>query len=273
MTQQDWVGQTRSVTDTLTPRLAAEFTATLGDMLWQGPAAPGLQWLLAPDIYPAGDLGRDSHPRLGLVLPDLGLPRRMWAGGSITWHGGISVGDQVTRETTVRDIARKDGRSGQLGFVTLDHRYLVGGALRIEEVHDIVYRADPDPSQPAPVPPQAAPWPNARGREITPDATLLFRYSAMTFNGHRIHYDLDYATRVEGYDGLVVHGPIQSTWMQHLVTEVLGHVPSHFQYRGLSPLICERAARVECREGSEGLELRVRDLSRDVVTMSAKALP
>ncbi|TMV09251.1 FAS1-like dehydratase domain-containing protein [Arenibacterium halophilum] len=272
MTAVDWIGQTRSVTDTLTPRLAAEFAATLGHMLCPGPAQPGLQWVLAPEVLPAGDLGRDSHPRLGLVLPDLGLPRRMWAGGFITWHGGISVGDVVTRETTVQDVAFKEGRSGRLGFVTLDHRYLVEGSLRVAEVHDIVYRPDPDPSQPAPQPPQAEPWPDARGRETTPDATLLFRYSAITFNGHRIHYDHAYATEVEGYGGLVVHGPIQSTWMQHLACEVLGDVPSTFRYRGLSPLICGTPVRVECRKTDTGLDLRVRDLTRDVVTMAATAV-
>ncbi|WP_136636032.1 FAS1-like dehydratase domain-containing protein [Pseudooceanicola onchidii] len=267
----DWIGRTRSATDTITDRLAREFRVTIGGMHCNGPDAPGLQWILAPDIYPAEDLGRDAHPRLGLVVPDLGLPRRMWAGGSITWHGGIREGDTVTRDTTVRDITFKDGRTGRLGFVTLDHRYLVGGALRVEEVHDIVYREDPDPSAPTPVPPKAEPWEGAEVRRATPDATLLFRYSAMTFNGHRIHYDHDYATQVEGYAGLVVHGPIQSTWMQHLATDMLGQVPGAFRYRGLSPLTVGTPVAVEARRTDTGLDLRVRDLTRDVVTMAATA--
>ena len=146
-----------------------------------------------------------------------------------------------------------------------------GPALRIEEVHDIVYREDPDPSHPAPVPPLAEDWSGCVGREMTPDATLLFRYSAMTFNGHRIHYDLPYATEVEGYDGLVVHGPMQSTWMQHLATDILGKVPAHFRYRGLSPLTAGTPVRVEARQGDDGLSLRVRDLTRNVVTMQASA--
>jgi 3-methylfumaryl-CoA hydratase len=272
MTDHDhWIGTARSVTDTLTERLADEFRATMGEMHCQGEETPGLQWILAPDIYPAVELGRDSHPKLGLVLPDLGLPRRMWAGGSITWHGGINTGDQVTRVTVVRDIAFKEGRSGRLGFVTLDHRYSVDGALRVEEVHDIVYRADPDPDQPSPVPPQAPDWGDVEQRNATPDSTLLFRYSAMTFNGHKIHYDHAYATQVEGYAGLVVHGPIQSTWMQHLARDMLGQVPPQFRYRGLSPLTVGTQVAVEGRETDAGIELRVRDLDRNVVTMAATA--
>lgn len=270
-TIRDWIGHSRSVTDTLTARLAAEYRATMGPMLCKGPDIPGLQWILAPEIYPAEDLGRDAHPRLGLFLPDLGLPRRMWAGGSITWHGGIHESETVRRDTVVRDVKYKEGRSGRLGFVTLDHRYLVDGDLRVEEVHDIVYREDHDPSQPAPTPPQAEPWQDAVVRATTPDATLLFRYSAMTFNGHRIHYDAAYATGVEGYAGLVVHGPIQSTWMQHLATEMLGEVPTQFRYRGLSPLTVNTPVQVEGRKTPEGLELRVRDMTRDVVTMTATA--
>lgn len=269
---ESWIGQTRSATDQITDRLAREFRVTIGDMHCAGDDSPGLQWILAPDIFPAQDLGRDAHPRPGLVVPDLGLKRRMWAGGSITWHGGVRPGDSVTRDTTVRDITYKEGRTGRLGFLTLDHRYSVGGTLRIEEVHDIVYRADPDPDAPAPVPPQAEAWEGAETREVTPAPPLLFRYSAMTFNGHRIHYDLPYATGVEGYDGLVVHGPMQSTWMQHLATDMLGHVPATFRYRGLSPLICDRPARVEGRaRPGGGLDLRVLDLTRNVVTMSAVA--
>ncbi|WP_375175145.1 MaoC family dehydratase N-terminal domain-containing protein [Pseudooceanicola sp.] len=271
-TPETWIGHSRTARDTITDRLAAEYRVTIGDMHCAGPDSPGLQWVLAPDIFPAAELGRDAHPRVGLVVPDLGLKRRMWAGGSITWHGGIRAGETVTRDTTVRDITYKEGRTGRLGFLTLDHRYLVGDTLRIEEVHDVVYREDPDPDPPAPVPPQAEAWQGAERREVTPSSTLLFRYSAMTFNGHRIHYDLPYATGVEGYDGLVVHGPMQSTWMQHLATDVLGHVPRQFRYRGLSPLICDRPAAVEARQAEGGaLELRVLDLSRNVVTMQARA--
>lgn len=268
---QDWIGRSRTATDTITDRLAAEFRVTIGDMHCTGPDSPGLQWILSPDIYPAADLGRDAHPRVGLTVPDLGLKRRMWAGGSIAWSGGIRQGDTVTRTTTVRDITYKEGRTGKLGFLTLDHVYTVGGDTRVTEVHDIVYREDPDPDQPAPVPPQAEDWPGARARTVTPDATMLFRYSAMTFNGHRIHYDLPYATGVEGYAGLVVHGPMQSTWMQHLATDMLGHVPAHFRYRGLSPLTSGNPVRVEGRETDDGLALRVVDLSRNVVTMQATA--
>lgn len=274
---EDWIGRTRLAEDRITPRLAAEFRATLGPMHCAGPLSPGLHWCLCPEIAPASDLGRDGHPRTGLILPDLGLPRRMWAGGRVVHHGALAVDQPVTRATTVRDITHKEGRSGKLAFLALEHRYLVDGLPRIEEVHDIVYRPDPDAAQPLPAPPRAEAWPGAEGREVTPDATLLFRYSALTFNGHRIHYDAAYAREVEGYAGLVVHGPMQATWMLHLATDLLGGVPGDFRYRGRSPLTCPvpegPAVRVEARRTEAGLSLRVRDLGRDVVTMTAEAAP
>ncbi|GHF46444.1 FAS1-like dehydratase domain-containing protein [Seohaeicola zhoushanensis] len=266
-----WIGRQRHATDLVTARLADEFRVTLGAMHAQVPESPGLQWCLAPDIYPKDELGRDGHPRTGLVVPDLGLPRRMWAGGEVEWCGALRPGDAVSVETTVRDVAYKEGRSGKLGFLTLDIRYLVANDLRVAERRDIVYREDPAPDAPKPALPEAAAWPEAAGREVLPDPTLLFRYSAITFNGHRIHYDHPYATTVEGYAGLVVHGPIQAIWMQHLATDLLGRIPSRFSYRGVSPLTVGNTVRVEARPGAEGLELRVRDIGRNVVTMIATA--
>lgn len=267
---KDWIGRTRTAVDVVSERLTAEFRATLGPMHCAENGSPGLHWCLAPEILPADDLGRDGHPRLGLTLPETGLPRRMWAGGRLTLHDALQTGDRVTRETTILDLTYKEGRTGKLAFLTVAHRYLVDGSPRIEEEHDIVYREDPDPEAPAPIPPKATPWPGAEGREAVTNSTLLFRYSAMTFNGHRIHYDPAYAREVEGYGGLVVHGPMQATWMLHLATDLLGHPPTRFEYRGLSPLICPAPARVEARESAGGLQLRVRDLERDVVTMQAE---
>lgn len=274
MTAEDWIGRTSRAVDTLTPRLVAEFRATLDD--FAVPGLPGLQWALSPEIHPYADLGRDCHPRLGLVLPDLGLPRRMWAGGEVRWHRNMNEGDEVTRDTIVSDITYKDGRSGRLGFLTLNHSYKVNGTLCVDERHDIVYRDDPAPGMRPSIPPEADPWPMATCRNVSPTPTMLFRYSAMTFNGHRIHYDDPYAREVEGYAGLVVHGPMQATWMHALATEVFGTVPSTFAYRGLSPLTIPPGNRVdvsvEAREIAPGeVELRVRDAVRNVVTMSATA--
>jgi 3-methylfumaryl-CoA hydratase len=253
------------------PRQIHEFRATLGELHCKGEDVPGLQWCLCPDILEPGQLGRDGHPRKGLVLPDLGLARRMWAGGQINWHGGLFAGENIRRETSVRDVSFKEGRSGRLGFVTLAHRYSCADELRIEEIQNIVYREDPAAGAAPIVPPQAKAWPNAETRAAQTNPTLLFRYSAMTFNGHRIHYDQPYATGVEGYAGLVVHGPLQATWMQHFARDLLGHVPAEFSYRGLSPLICPSAAMIEARAVSGGFELRVRDIEANVITMSATA--
>lgn len=267
----DWIGHTRKATETITDRQVREFRVTLDGVLDDGAPLAGLHWCLTPEVYPPADLGRDAHPKLGLFLPDLGLPRRMWAGGRLSYKGEVTAGDTVTRETRIRDIKFKEGRTGKLGFVTLDHDYTVAGDLRVSEEHNIVYRDDPSPDAPGPVPPQAEPWTPLKRIDVLPNPTLLFRYSAMTFNGHRIHYDPAYATSIEGYAGLVVHGPLQSTWMQIMATALLGHLPTEFSYRGLSPLTCNRPATIEAIAADQGLSLRVRDLDANVVTMAASA--
>ena len=166
--------------------------------------------------------------------------------------------------------AASNGSTGPLGFVTVRNLYTVADKTRIVERQDVVYREDPKPGQ-TPVPPAAQDWPDATRWQITPDPVLLFRYSALTFNGHRIHFDLPYATGVEGYPGLVVHGPLQAIWMLNLATSLFSHLPGTFRYRGLSPLINGSPVAIEARPSPNGLALRVR---RDdgVVTMQATAV-
>ena len=176
----------------------------------------------------------------------------------------------MTRETTIDDVTFKEGRSGKLGFVTQRHVYSVGGTARLTERQDIVYREDPKPGQ-AKAPEPAEEWTNATAWQITPDSTLLFRFSSLTFNGHRIHYDHPYATGVEGYEGLVVHGPMQAVWMMNLATHILGRLPTRFTYRGLTPLICNLPVAIEAREAEGGLDLRVRRMGDGVATMAARA--
>lgn len=267
----DWIGRSRRLSDQVTARLVQEFRVVLGDLVAPEGAPPGLHWCLAPDIVAREELGRDGHPRTGLVLPDLPLPRRMWAGGEIRFRRSPRIGETVTRISTVSDVTFKQGRSGRLGFVAVDHVYEARGETLLTERQDIVYREDPGPG-PAIRPAPGEDWPDRlAAHPVLPDATLLFRYSAITFNGHRIHYDLPYATGVEGYEGLVVHGPLQSTWMQNLAARVLRRVPARFSYRGLSPLTDGQAVTVEARQGAEGLELRVRRDADGVVTMQATA--
>lgn len=264
----DWIGSARSGTEALTPRLIDTFRATLGGMLAPAPVPIGLHWALLPDIAAHDDIGPDGHPRLGLFLPDLGLPRRMWAGGEITFHSPLEPSDVLTRTSTLTEIRRKTGSTGALAFVTVNHSLVAaGGDVRIIERQDIVYR-DP-PSGPVSQPAPAEDWAGADVVRINPDTVLLQRYSALTFNSHRIHYDLPYATGVEGYEGLVVHGPLQAIWLMNHAARTLGP-PATFTYRGTFALTLGHGASIESRPSDAGLDLRVR---RDdgVVTMQASA--
>lgn len=271
----DWIGRGSRRVDTLSPRLIAQYRATLPDLvpdLAEGEVPLGLFWALCPDAYPPADLGRDGHPRLGLELPPLPLKRRMWAGGEIAFHGAFHAGDEVTRDSRIERIAEKTGSTGPLIFVSVRHDYLVAGAVVLSERQDLVYREDPAPDAPAVVYPDAPDLGMAvAAMPMLADPVRLFRYSALTFNGHRIHYDADYARGVEGYAGLVVHGPLQAVAMMVLATRVLGRVPAAFSYRGLSPLTLGQEAVVEAHRGVEGLALRVRR-SGGPVTMAGRAV-
>ncbi len=266
----DWIGWGYSRSEPVSDRLIAQYRATLAGYLAEVEVPVGLHWCLVPDVVEPARLGRDCHPKTGIFLPALPLPRRMWAGGELEFHAPLAPGEMVTRETLIDDVAFKQGRSGQLGFVTQRHVYRVEGAPRITERQDIVYREDPKPGQ-ARVPPPAEDWPGAETWHLTPDPTLLFRFSALTFNGHRIHYDHPYATQVEGYEGLVVHGPMQAVWMMNLAVHAANRTVRRFSYRGLSPLICGAAVAIEARETAGGLDLRVRRAADGVATMEARA--
>ncbi|MDA3858965.1 MAG: MaoC family dehydratase N-terminal domain-containing protein [Roseovarius sp.] len=266
----DWIGRSYTRSEPISDRLLGQYRATLAGTLGPGDVPPGFHWCLGPDVVERSQLGRDCHPKTGIFLPALPLPRRMWAGGELTFHRPFEPGEHVTRVSTIDDVTFKQGRSGALGFVTQRHDYSVDGVPRLSERQDIVYREDPKPGGTT-TPAKSEDWPGAESWSITPDTTLLFRYSALTFNGHRIHYDYPYATEVEGYDGLVVHGPLQAIWMMNLATKVFGHLPARFVYRGLSPLICNIPVRVEARAQEGALALRVRRENDHVTTMEATA--
>ncbi|MGO4833442.1 MaoC family dehydratase N-terminal domain-containing protein [Rhizobiaceae sp. 2RAB30] len=231
-----WIGRTETAEDTITPRLVREFRATLGSNALERTdiAPPAIHWCLAPTALPPEKLGRDGHPEKGGFLPPVPLPRRMWAGGRIAFHRPLVESDAVTRTSRITDIAAKSGRSGDLVFVTVEHEFATERGLAVREEQDIVYREDRAAgSAPAPVAEAAG----AHHVKVEATTTLLFRYSALTFNGHRIHYDVDYARDVESYAGLVVHGPLQATLMLHLAAKLNGgDCPARFSYRGMSPL-------------------------------------
>lgn len=225
----------------VTERLVASFRAIFAPHLAdvpEGEAPLGLHWCLAPPIAPMAELGTDGHPASNRDLPPVPLPRRMWAGGRVETLGALRIGDRVTRESTIADVSRKRGRSGELWFVAVDHEYWTERGLAIRERHDIVYREAANASAGlAPAPGDAKVREHARSWTVETPPTLLFRYSAITFNGHRIHYDLPYAAGVEGYGGLVVHGPLQATLLFNLAALEGGRPPAAFTYRGVAPAI------------------------------------
>lgn len=226
---QTWQGNSESHTDWLTASPVAALAATL-DRADPAPSTgtplPALwHWLYFLPFAPHSQIGEDGHPRRGGFLPPVPLPRRMWAGSRLRWNASnpLQVGQEVQRTSTIQSVKHKAGRSGELLFVQLEHRYANAQGEALVEEQDIVYRAAAAPGTPAPAP-QKPPLAGqaAWSRSITPDPVLLFRYSALTFNGHRIHYDRDYATREEGYSGLVVHGPLLATLLMDLLRR---HLP------------------------------------------------
>lgn len=234
---RQWIGRTETRAEQVTEALVDRFNATFDRPggARDGDIAPVMIHLcLAPPAAPTGGLGPDGHPARGGFLPPVPLPRRMWAGGALSFHGDIRVGEMVTRQSTIREVTAKEGRTGLLCFVTVDHEITAAGRRVLSERQDIVYR---NPDAPGGTKSAADPAPPGAHRTVVaPSAALLFRYSALTFNGHRIHYDMPYATGVEGYPGLIVHGPLQATQLVHLAERVGGRPPAQFRFRSLSPL-------------------------------------
>lgn len=216
---RQWEGRRETLHDDVTAAPVRNLSATLDrddPLPVAGTELPPLwHWLYFLPSARQGEIGPDGHPKRGGFLPPVPLPRRMWAGGRLQWHAPLRVGDKVERESRIVSVSHKAGRTGDLVFVLVRHEVRNAQGLALTEEHDIVYRAAAKPGDPVP-PPQAAPADAAWSREIVPDDVLLFRYSALTFNGHRIHYDRRYVTEVEGYPGLIVHGPLIATLLVDL---------------------------------------------------------
>ncbi|HEX8011396.1 MAG TPA: MaoC family dehydratase N-terminal domain-containing protein [Casimicrobiaceae bacterium] len=241
-TLRAWVGKRETRTDVIDARPVALLAATLdrddppprrGDLL-----PPLWHWLYFLPAYRQSEVGPDGHAKRGGFLPPVPLPRRMWAGSRIEWLRPLAIGDEVTRHSSIVSVTPKHGRSGELVFVVVRHELSTAVGLALTEEHDIVYRdlpragAEHDESKTA-VPPGAAAW----TRRIVPDDVLLFRYSALTFNSHRIHYDRRYVTQVESYPGLIVHGPLLATLLVDLLRrERADPALRGFEFRALAPL-------------------------------------
>lgn len=271
---RQWIGRKEVCEERAGIGLVERFNATLNrsDVAGEGDIAPQLLHLcIAPVAALTAELGEDGHPARGGFLPPVPLPRRMWAGGRFDFAAPIRVGAMVNRRSVIRDVTVKEGRSGTLCFVTVDHRIESDGELAINERQDIVYR-DLDKADPGkPRRQSGSPAPEGNWRErVEPAATLLFRYSALTFNSHRIHYDLPYARDVEGYPGLIVHGPMQATMLAHFAARIKGNPPRAFEFRSLSPLFDDAPFTLNAREDESGLSLWTSRVDGPVA-MEAKA--
>ncbi len=236
----DWIGNTEEIEDriTLAPVLAA--AAVLDDTTTpfaDGAALPPLwHWFFFLQKVPQSRLGPDGHPERGGFMPPIELPRRMFAGARVRFAHPLRIGKSAVRQSEIREVSTKEGRSGRLAFVTVAHTLRQDGEVCIEEQQDIVYREQGAPV-PAPVPVALPPVPpGSWTRMVTPDPTLLFRFSSLTFNAHRIHYDRPYATTIEGYPGLVVHGPLTALMLLELVRRETPRRVAAFAFRVQGPL-------------------------------------
>lgn len=268
----EWINKSITRDDTLGVQAARFMQATMGQVptLGQADALPPLwHWLYFLEAEPIGELGRDGHPQKGGFLPPVELPRRMWAGGRFEFLAPLRLGSVVRKTSVIKDIVEKRGRSGDLCFVTVRHEIFDGETLAVSEEHDIVYREDPHPDALKPVPVRAPENPTI-SEEIQPSSTMLFRYSALTFNGHRIHYDAEYARDVEGYDGLVFHGPLTATLLADLAQRVAGRRLRKFSFRGLAPLTDLSTFHIEGKSGDGEMELWARR-SDGALAMTAAA--
>jgi 3-methylfumaryl-CoA hydratase len=235
---RSWIGRQETLHDRVTQFPIAALAATLDrdDAALEGEALPPLwHWLYFLPTARQSMLGPDGHPARGGFLPPVPLPRRMWAGGRFNFHQDLRVGEAITRTSTVAEVTVKQGRSGALCFVLVKHAIHGENGLAVSEEHDIVYRDLPPPGEAAPTP-KPARTDGVWERAIHPDDTMLFRYSALTFNSHRIHYDRRYVTETEGYPGLIVHGPLIATLLMDLLRRNNLAPARSFRFRAVSPL-------------------------------------
>ena len=243
MNLSQWIGRSQSISDVVTQSGVDRFCATIGckhvhqDNTQTAPL--GYHWCLGLPDAPMDELGEDGHPKKGGFLPPIELPRRMWASSKVEFIQALPIGATITRQSSIASVSEKSGKTGALVFVGVDHETKVAGEVAIREQQTIVYREATQSRAPLPEdnaePPED--WQVVEG--TTPSPQLLFRYSALTFNSHRIHYDLPYAQSEELYPGLIVHGPLMATLLLQLAAKH-GDV-SRFSFRGMSPAYSEQS--------------------------------
>ncbi|MEO8099128.1 MAG: MaoC family dehydratase N-terminal domain-containing protein [Acidobacteriota bacterium] len=274
MSYDDWIGRSETCEDVVTAWPLTALAATLDreDALPQpgDPLPPLWHWLYFLPVHRQSELGSDGHPQRGGFLPPVDLPRRMWAGGRFEFQDSLRVGDVLTRTSRIADVREKQGRSGRLLFVGVRHEIHSPRGFALAEEHDIVYRDNPVAGE-APAATQYAPSEATWQRTIHPDDVLLFRYSALTFNGHRIHYDRRYCLEEEGYPGLVVHGPLLATLLLDLVRRNVPRAAiQRFEFRAVSPVFDTEPFVVCGKPESGSISLWVRS-SQGRLAMTASA--
>ncbi|MBK6864872.1 MAG: MaoC family dehydratase N-terminal domain-containing protein [Ideonella sp.] len=272
----DWIGRSETAHDIIVPTPVQALRATLDlppvPVEAGSPLPPLWHWLYFLPLHRQSEIGPDGHARRGGFLPPVALPRRMWAGSAFEFRAPLRVGDAVTRTSTIADVTHKAGRSGSLVFVKVRHELRCNGAAdpALIEFHDIVYREARPPGAAEP-PPVAAPTGAQWQRGVVADDVLLFRYSALTFNGHRIHYDRVYATQVEGYPGLVVHGPLIATLLLDLLHRNEPHAEvAAFSFKALRPTFDLHPFAVHGRREGASVRLWAQD-HEGWLTMDAQA--
>lgn len=267
----EWIGRSVTREDRVTERLLAEYRVTLDPYLFKPQekdvCPPGFHWGLAPATPAMNELGADGAEAKGLFLPPIPLKRRMWAGGTVETFAAIRIGMDVTRRAAIADVSVREGRSGPLCFVSVIHEITAQGTLLVRELQDLVFREGQAKPSAVPAPADSS---NDVEWTVDPSAALLFRFSVFTFNGHRVHYDAPYAKDVEGYGGLLVHGPLQAALLLNQAAVALGRVPAHFDYRCTAPLIGGSPATVTTRRSGNGATGRVADHG-GVVTAEARS--
>lgn len=270
----EWAGKTRRVESDLShwPAQAAAATLDASDLVLEpGSELPPLwQWFYFLGTEPQRRLGIDGHPERGGFMPPIDLPRRMFAGARMRFHRPLVLGRDAQRTDTIRSVELKSGRSGKLAFVKVGHAFHQGGVLCIEEEQDIVYREPGRPVEAPEVRRVEAPADGAWSRRVVPDTRLLFRFSALTFNAHRIHYDRPYATTEEGYPGLVVHGPLVAVLLADLVRRHQPEPMTAFEFRGRAPLFDLAPFQLLGRPRADEVELEARGPD-GATTLTAKA--
>lgn len=273
---EEWIGKSESHVEQIAPFPSNALAATLDrddpDYTDGTPLPPLWHWIHFLQLFKLSEAGYDGHAALGGFLPPVPLPRRMWAGSHLNFYAPMQIGRELTKVSTIKSVKAKSGRSGKLVFVTVGHQVFDGDTLGIDEEHDIVYREEPNPDATAQTPPKApAHWDFSR--DIDPDPVLLFRYSALTFNGHRIHYDQPFCVGSEGYKGLVVHGPLLATLLLDLLRrETPEAIVRSFEFRAMSTVFDNETFSVHGAAEQDGKTFHLWARRQDgALAMDAKA--